>query len=253
VPPPHALIPLAPHATPPIAAVNPPPETDNLDKLPPSIGPALRQAADSKNPAALYELGVRFAEGRGVPQNSTAAAGWFERAAKAGFTPAQFRLAGIMEKGEGVRKDLQAAARLYRLAADKGHAKAMHNLAVLYAEGLNSKPDYANAAHWFRKAAAYGITDSQYNLGVLYARGIGMPTNLVESYRWFALAASAGDPDAAKKRDSIAERLDSKSLSEAKQAVKSFVAETEPEAATSLKAPPGGWDRAPAAQAKPKR
>jgi localization factor PodJL len=226
------LVPLGTPATPQIASANPPADAP-LDKLPSSIGPALRQALAAKNPAALYELGVRFAEGRGVTQNMNVAAGWFEQAAQSGFTPAQFRLASMMEKGEGLKKDPQAASRLYRLAADKGHAKAMHNLAVLHAEGLGGQPDYANAAHWFRRAAAFGIADSQYNLGVLYARG--------------------GDADAAKKRDSIAERLDSKSLNEAKQAVKSFVAETEPESATSLKAPSGGWDRAPAAQAKPKR
>ena len=123
-------------------------------------------------------MGSRYAEGRGVPQNLQEAARWLERAANAGFVPAQFRLAGLNEKGEGVKKDLQAARRLYLAAANKGHAKAMHNLAVLHAEGFDGKPDYKVAAQWFRKAAAYGIADSQYNLAILYARGIGVEANL---------------------------------------------------------------------------
>ena len=150
-----------------------------------------------------------------MPQSMPEAVRWFERAADAGFAPAQFRLASLNEKGDGVKKDVQAARRLYLAAAGKGHAKAMHNLAVLYAEGIDGKPDYKAASEWFRKAAGYGgaradhgVTDSQYNLAILYARGIGVASNLAESYRWFALAAANGDSDAAKKRDEVAARLD---------------------------------------------
>ena len=177
----------------------------------------------------------------------------FERAADAGFAPAQFRLASLNEKGDGLKKDLQTARRLYLAAAGKGHAKAMHNLAVLYAEGIDGKPDYKAASEWFRKAASYGVTDSQYNLAILYARGIGVQTNLAESYRWFALAAANGDSDAARKRDEVAARLDQQTLAMAKLAVQAFVAEREPDEATNLKAPPGGWDHVPAAPAKPRR
>ena len=198
-------------------------------------------------------MGARYAEGRGVPQNLQEAARWFERAANAGFAPAQFRLASLNEKGDGLKKDLQAARRLYLAAADKGHAKAMHNLAVLYAEGIDGKPDYKVAAQWFRKAASYGVTDSQYNLAILYARGIGVQANLAESYKWFALAAANGDPDAAKKRDEVAARLDQQTLMAAKLAAQTFVPEREPEEATNLKAPPGGWDQGAAhATAKPR-
>ena len=169
----------------------------------------------------------------------TDAVRWFERAAEAGFAPAQFRLASLNEKGDGVKKDVQAARRLYLAAAGKGHAKAMHNLAVLYAEGIDGKPDYKAASEWFRKAAGYGVTDSQYNLAILYARGIGIPVNLAESYRWFALAAANGDSDAAKKRDEVAARLDQQTLAAAKLAAQTFAAEHEPDEATNLKVAPG--------------
>jgi localization factor PodJL len=129
----------------------------------------------------------------------------------------------------------------------------MHNLAVLYAEGIDSKPDYKVAADWFRKAAIHGVTDSQFNLAILYARGIGVQSNLAESYRWFALAAASGDADATKKRDEVAARLDQQALTAAKLAAQSFTAEREPDEATSLKAPPGGWDHVPAQPVKPRR
>jgi localization factor PodJL len=218
-----------------------------------SFGPALSSAVSANEPAALYEIGIRHAEGRGVPQNPGEAARWLERAANAGFAPAQFRLAGLHEKGDGLKKDLQAARRLYSAAAAKGHAKAMHNLAVLHAEGIDGKPDYKTAAQWFRKAAGHGIADSQYNLAILYARGIGLEPNLAESYKWFALAAAHGDADAAKKRDEVASRLSQQTLTAAKLAAQTFTPEREPAEATDLKVPPGGWDRGPVPQARASR
>jgi localization factor PodJL len=227
--------------------IQPPARATDVDRLPASINGGLRTAAAKGDPTAEFEIAVRFAEGRGMPQNFAAAAEWFERAAKQGLAPAQFRLGGLNEKGTGVKKDLDAARRLYLAAAQAGNAKSMHNLAVLYAEGADGRPDYQTAAHWFRKAADHGVTDSQYNLGILYARGIGVETNLAEAYKWFALAAREGDRDSAKKRDELGTKLDQATAAAANAAVRAWVAEPQPEAATQVKTPAGGWDGAPAA------
>ncbi len=212
------------------------------DKLPVAIGgPALREAALAGDPLAVYEVAVRFADGRLVPANNEEAARWFERAAKKGLAPAQFRLGGLYEKGLGVKKDLIAARDLYRAAADKGHGKAMHNLAVLYAEGIDGAADYRTAAQWFRKAADHGITDSQYNLAILYARGVGVEQNYAEAYKWFVLAAKDGDKDAAKKRDEVASHLDQQALAAARLAALSWTAQPQPADAITVKAP-AAWD-----------
>ena len=213
--------------------------------LPVTIGgQGLRAAAIAGNPAAEYEIAMRYADGRGVTTSIDESARWLERAAKSGFAPAQFRLGGLYDKGGGLKKDRALARQLYTAAAEKGHAKAMHNLAVLYAEGLDGKPNYRMATQWFRKAAEYGIADSQYNLAILYIRGIGVEQNLAEAYKWFALAANQGDQEAAKKREEVAERIDEQTLNAAQQAVQTFVITQQPEQAVSLRAPPGGWDRA---------
>jgi localization factor PodJL len=234
----------------PAPAAQPP----NADGLPAAIGaPRLRTAALAGDPAAAYEVAIRFTEGRGVPANLEEAARWFERAASKGLAPAQFRYASMLEKGQGIKKDLGAAQRLYVAAASKGHAKAMHNLAVLYAEGADGKPDYVNAAQWFRKAAEHGVADSQYNLGVLTARGLGTEKNIAESYKWFALAAAQGDRDAGRKRDDVAAYLDAQAIATAQQAVKAFTAQAQPAEASVVPEPPGGWDRAtPPSHEKPR-
>jgi localization factor PodJL len=237
-----------PAATPAARASRP----SSPDKLPAAFSAALRAAAVKGDAGAEFEIGQRYAEGRGVPQNLAEAADWFDRAAKQGLAPAQFRLGGFYEKGFGVKKDLDAARRLYSAAADAGNAKAMHNLAVLYAEGIDGKPDYQNAAKWFRKAADYGLSDSQYNLGILYGRGIGMEPNLPEAYKWFSLAARDGDRESANKRDDVGGRIDAKALAAAKLEVQAFVPLDQPEAATQAPAPIGGWDVAAPAPSNPR-
>ena len=221
------------------------------DQLPPAIGgKTLIAAATAGEPAAAYEVATRFAEGRGVPQNFKEAAVWYERAAKSGLAPALFRLGALYEKGNGVTKDLGEARRLYLAAAEKGNANAMHNIGVLYAEGIDGKPDFKTAAQWFLKSASFGIADSQYNLAVLYARGIGIDRDMSEAYRWFALAAKGGDPEAAKKRDDIATRLEPNTLAAMRTATETWVAAQPPEEAASVKPPAGGWDQAEPAKRK---
>jgi localization factor PodJL len=221
------------------------------DKLPAAFSASLRTAATKGDPAAQYEVAMRYVEGRGVQQSLTDAAEWLERAAKQGLAPAQFKLGGLYEKGLGVKKNLDTARRLYLSAGEAGNAKALHNLAVLYAEGIDGKPDYQTASRWFRKAADYGVTDSQYNLAVLYARGIGMEQNLTESYKWFTLAARDGDAESVKKRDEIGARLDPQALQAATQAAQAWTAERQPDAAVQVKAPSGGWGEGPSASAAP--
>jgi localization factor PodJL len=224
------------------------------ERLPDTIGgPVLRAAALKGDPTAAYEIGVRFADGKGVASNFDEAAKWYDRAAQAGVVPAIFRLGTLYEKGLSVKKDVDIARRYYMQAAERGNAKAMHNLAVLDADGGGKGANYKNAVQWFRKAADRGVADSQFNLGILYARGIGVEQNLAESFKWFSLAAAQGDADAGHKRDDIAKRLDAQSLAAAKLAIQTFTPEPQPDDAINVASPAGGWDSAPvqASAAKP--
>lgn len=222
------------------------------EQLPDGIaGPKLRAAAMKGDAAAAYEIGTRFAEGKGVAVNLDEAAKWYDRAAQAGVVPAIFRLGTFYEKGLSVKKDSDIARRYYMQAAERGNAKAMHNLAVLDADGGGKGANYKSAAQWFRKAADRGVADSQFNLGILYARGIGVDQNLAESFKWFSLAAAQGDADSARKRDDVAKRLDPQSLAAAKLAIQTFTPEPQPEDSVNVAVPAGGWDSAPVQAAKP--
>ena len=181
--------------------------------------PSLSIAAKSGDPLALFEIGARYTEGRGVANDFAEAAKWYRLAADKGFALAQYRLANFLEKGTGVAPNISEAKRYYEMAANAGNASAMHNLAVIYASGKDGAQDYGKAVEWFTKASEYGVSDSQFNLAILSARGNGTTQDLVASYKWFAIAAKGGDTDAAQKRDEVANALKPEQLERARAEV----------------------------------
>lgn len=192
---------------------------DAVAAIPLEAGPvALREAAASGDPKALYEIGNRYAEGRGVAADTARAAGWYEKAAEDGLAPAQYRLGSFYEKGIGVGRDIASARKWYARAAEAGNASAMHNLAVLHAMEAQTAAENETAARWFARAAELGVRDSQFNLGILSAKGVGVTQDLQEAYKWFALVAKAGDKDAAEKRDEVARALRPEQLETARAA-----------------------------------
>ncbi|CAI2165194.1 13722_t:CDS:2 [Funneliformis geosporum] len=70
---------------------------------------------------AIYELGVCFRHGWGIPKNKATAAYYFEIAANMGDPDAQNDVALCYYKGEGVKKDMKLAAKYYRMADAQGH------------------------------------------------------------------------------------------------------------------------------------
>jgi TPR repeat protein len=185
--------------------------------IPPDLSnPTIVSAIAKGDGAAMYELGMKLREGRGVERDAAAALNWFKAGAESGNIPSTIRYAKMLEKGEGGIKDLSGAMSFYQRAADKGSREATHALAALFASGSNGNADFKQAFTLFDRAARAGYVDSQYNLGVLYAAGQGVKPNLAESYKWFSIAAQGGDKNAATSRDEIARQLDPQTLATAK-------------------------------------
>lgn len=188
-----------------------------------TVGPlSLRLAAANGDPSAQFEVGARFAEGKGTTQSFKDAAKWYQRAADQGSVQAQYRLGTLYERGLGVRADAAQAAAWYQKAAEQGNVKAMHNLAVLSANQSGQPPDYITAAQWFEKAAERGLSDSQFNLAILYENGLGVKADVKEAYKWLALAARGGDKEAVKRRDIIRGKLTADELRTAETMLSSW-------------------------------
>ena len=76
---------------------------DNLDTV--------RQAAEQGYAYAQNNLGVMYANGRGVPKDDAEAVRWFRLAAEQGDAAAQYNLGLMYANGEGVPKDDAEAVR----------------------------------------------------------------------------------------------------------------------------------------------
>jgi hypothetical protein len=62
--------------------------------------------------------------GEGVAQDYLEAAKWYRKAAKQGFSNAQFKIGRMYDQGKGVRQDSDTAAEWLEKAAKRGNEKA---------------------------------------------------------------------------------------------------------------------------------
>lgn len=116
----------------------------------------------------------------------------------AGNVEAQDKLGVLYATGEGVPQDSAEALKWYRKAVEKGYAPAQYNLGFAYFNGQGVPQDDEESARWYRRAAEQGDAGAQYNLGLMYFNGQGVPQDFAQSYFWFGLAASRASGDASK-------------------------------------------------------
>jgi TPR repeat protein len=160
--------------------------------------------ADAKrsNPEAMYLLGNMYAEGQGVARDDTQAFQWVEKAALAGYAPAQSMLARFYAGGRGTGPDNDKSIDWARRAADNGDALSQYMMGLRSAEGWGMPKDLVAALIWFGSAAEQGFAPAQLSLGVMTGFGPvaapGAPHSSeyrVEAAKWLALAARQKVPD----------------------------------------------------------
>lgn len=80
-----------------------------------------------------------------------------------GDARAQFNLGLMYANGRGVSQDYAAAISWYRKAADQGDAEAQFNLGLMYANSRGVPKDPVSAHMWFSLAAASGDKAAEGN------------------------------------------------------------------------------------------
>ena len=117
--------------------------------------------------------------------------------AEQGDAQAQFELGFRYHNGEGVPQDDAEATKWYHCAAEQDHANAQVMLGLMYWNGRGVWQDRTKATKWFSCAAEQGNADGQYHLGYAYLRGEGVQSSAAEAMRWFRSAAEQGQEQAA--------------------------------------------------------
>jgi len=124
---------------------------EEATKSPQQAAECFQKAADKGSIEAVYNLGVLYAEERGVPKDEAKAAKLFQQAADAGLAVAQVNLGFCFENGQGVEQDLAKAAEQYQKAASQDFLEGTYNLAWMYEEGRGVPEDLAKAVQLYEK------------------------------------------------------------------------------------------------------
>ena len=114
---------------------NPPDPLDDLldDLFARAFPPEAQELADLHDRAfageaqAQYAIGLRYASGRGVPQDDAEAVAWYRLAAEQGLARAQNNLGWMYASGRGVPQDDVTAHMWLNVAAATGHEQARKN------------------------------------------------------------------------------------------------------------------------------
>ena len=80
----------------------------------------LRKDAEQGDATAQFNLGVRYRNGQGVPQDYAEAVRWYRLAAEQGYATAQFFLGSCTTTARACPRNAEAV-RWYRLAAEQGY------------------------------------------------------------------------------------------------------------------------------------
>ncbi|MDD2358370.1 MAG: tetratricopeptide repeat protein [Thiovulaceae bacterium] len=133
-----------------------------------------KAAAENKQPYALYNLALFYANGQhGIPFDQYKAHELFMESAIREAVPAMYEVGVMFEKGLGCICNFSEAAFWYEEAAKRGHPEAFNNLGVLYKDGHGVSQDDKRAFICFSRSADAGLKEGIYNLGLMYDQGLG--------------------------------------------------------------------------------
>ena len=109
--------------------------------------------AEKGDAKAQYNLGVIFANGKGVPENDGEAVKWYREAAEQGHAGGQFGLGSAYFLGRGVPENYLQAYMWLALAKAQGHEKAAKGLDVVKAKmtGVEISKARDRASLWWRE------------------------------------------------------------------------------------------------------
>ena len=160
----------------------------------------LRREAEAVT-GANFRIGDMYAEGNGVPKDTSEANRWYQRGmdmasagARARWFAADVYLANAYLQSKGVPLDFGAAMHWMKDAAEQGNRQAQVSLGSMYRDGQGSPQDYGEAMYWYRKAADQGSAVAEWMIGRLYFDGKGVIRDFTEAATWFRKATGEGLP-----------------------------------------------------------
>lgn len=155
-----------------VVDLNKPDDYKNYPDLQKVIIEKLKRLAENGSVATQFRLGVRYANGSGVPKDEKQAVYWYKKAAEQGLIEAQYRL-GLCYFDlyrfdcPDIEKFYSEVEKWLTKAAVQGYAPAQFALGEFYAYDVYEDGDLKKAAYWYRKAAEQGFEPAKKALNRL--------------------------------------------------------------------------------------
>ena len=130
------------------------------------------QKANSGDPVAQHELGLRYLVGRDFSPDTTKAAHWIGKAAEQHLITAEYNYGLLLNNGWGVSWNPFEAYRHFQYAAMHGLAEAEYVFGLLRTDNLVVERNYDEAYRWIKTAADSGFAPATEVLKEFAARGI---------------------------------------------------------------------------------
>ncbi|WKZ70230.1 MAG: tetratricopeptide repeat protein [Melioribacteraceae bacterium] len=131
----------------------------------------LQQEANSGDPFAQHELGIRLLLGNGFAPDTSKAIFWIQKAASQNISAAQFNLAIMYYNGIGVEWNPFLAYLNFKASADAGMAEGQFAFGIFFTENFVVNKDLSNAYRWFKKAADKDYEPARESIAYLIKQG----------------------------------------------------------------------------------
>ena len=127
----------------------------------------LVQIANSGDPLAQHELGLRLLTGEGVPADTAAAVYWIKKAADQKLTSALYNYGIMLINGWGTEWNPFAAYEKFLAAAEAGMSQAQYVVGILKTDNLIVPRNWNESYYWIKKSSDQGYEPAKELLSEL--------------------------------------------------------------------------------------
>lgn len=132
----------------------------------------LMQKANSGDPNAQHELGIRYLIGRGFGLDTVKSAYWIQKAADQNHVIAHYNIGVFLNNGWGVPWNPFKAFEHFHYAATQGMPEAEYVYGSILTDNLVVTHDWSEAYRWMKKSADAGYAPARDALVEFEKRGI---------------------------------------------------------------------------------
>ncbi len=127
----------------------------------------LVQLANSGDPLAQHELGLRLLTGDGIVADTVTAVYWIKKAASQKLTAAMHNYGIMLMNGWGTEWNPFSAYEYFFSAAEAGMSQAQYVVGILYTDNLIVKRDWNKSYYWIKKSSDGGFEPAKEVLSEL--------------------------------------------------------------------------------------